>query len=237
MSITAILTGYNRPMNMITQLAAVEDQTVPPSDIRVWYNKGEKEPMIDAAGAYCNWNYGVFARFAFALLADTEFVAIFDDDTIPGPEWFANCLDTIKTHDGILGTCGVILSGPTYERHIREGWMTQNETPIEVDLVGHAWFLRRDWIYFMWEHRPTRWDNGEDITLSAAASRHGIKTFVPPHPAEKQDLWGSMHSRLGLDDCALHRRVSWDTHVAQRSEVVRAEIARGWKPLFARDAT
>ena len=32
--------------------------------------------------------------FAAALLADTEYIAIYDDDTIPGKQWHSNCLKT-----------------------------------------------------------------------------------------------------------------------------------------------
>jgi GT2 family glycosyltransferase len=57
--------------------------------------------------ASCNKNLGVWARFAYALNASTEYVCIFDDDTIPGNRWLENCLNTIQTHNGLLGTAGI----------------------------------------------------------------------------------------------------------------------------------
>jgi hypothetical protein len=43
-----------------------------------------------------------------ALLANTEYVCIFDDDTIPGKRWFENYLSTIKQYNGLLGTVDVL---------------------------------------------------------------------------------------------------------------------------------
>ena len=85
--ITAILTGYNRPKNIPLQVKALKGQTVPPKEIMLWYNKGEVPPFqVDDSikAVYSNSNFKFHGRFAFALLAKTKYVAIFDDDTIPG---------------------------------------------------------------------------------------------------------------------------------------------------------
>ena len=57
----------------------------------------------------CNHNFKFFGRFAFAMLAQTEYVAIFDDDTIPGKNWFKHCLDHMIQLNGLLGTTGIQL--------------------------------------------------------------------------------------------------------------------------------
>ena len=65
---------------------------------------------------------GVWARFAYALNAKTEYIAMFDDDTIPGPLWFENCLNTMKRHEGLLGTIGLVLDTPhSYRPKPRSG--------------------------------------------------------------------------------------------------------------------
>ena len=65
------------------------------------------------------------ARFALALLAQTEYVAIFDDDSIPGPEWFENCRrlkHLIKPMNrlGLLGVvakcCVAVRAGVQFDR-------------------------------------------------------------------------------------------------------------------------
>ena len=164
-----------------------------------------------------------------ALLAQTPYVAIFDDDTIPGKRWFENCLNTMKTHEGILGTLGIILKSNKYQGCGRAGWNGAKGTkPIEVDLVGHAWFMKRKWLQYLWYEEPISWENGEDIQLSYLAQKYGgVKTFVPPHPLEKRELWGSTQGmKLGADKQAnyLKHRTK---HIQERNRCVTQAIKRG----------
>jgi CDP-4-dehydro-6-deoxyglucose reductase, E1 len=112
MSITVILNGYKRGNNLDEQYEALQNQTVKPDEILLWYNNpGDSDPNYEIGTkiptAYCTANFGVWARFAFALNAKSEYICIFDDDTIPGKKWLENCLNTMKTHEGLLGTVGL----------------------------------------------------------------------------------------------------------------------------------
>ena len=100
MSITVILNCYKRPEYLKEQIEAIKNQSVPIEDIWIWYNKPEDQEQFDLSGlgckvATCNHNFKFHGRFAFGLLAQTEYVAYFDDDTITGPKWFENCLNAI----------------------------------------------------------------------------------------------------------------------------------------------
>jgi GT2 family glycosyltransferase len=96
--ITVVLTGYKRPYTLEAQIRAVRHQTIKPKRIMLWYNYSPETqqklpPNIKGVDVIqCNFNAKFHGRFAAALLADTEYIAIFDDDTIPGQKWFANCL-------------------------------------------------------------------------------------------------------------------------------------------------
>ena len=123
-SITVILCAYNRPHLLTEQINAIKAQSVPVSDIWLWYNQGSKpqKNLPDIKTAFCNHNFKFFGRFAFAMLAQTDYVALFDDDTIPGPDWLKQCLAYMKTHEGILGTTGIQLTKKSYAPHIKIGW-------------------------------------------------------------------------------------------------------------------
>lgn len=237
--ITAVLTGYNRPHTLQPQLSAILQQTIPMEKDRVmlWYNKGEKE-QTDLRGiktAFCNSNFKFHSRFAFALLAKTEYIAIFDDDTIPGIRWFENCLNTMKTHEGILGTAGVILGSKKYTGMSKAGWNgVQAAHPIEVDLVGHGWFFKKEWLKYMWMEEPLSWETGEDIQFSYLAQKYGgIKTYVPPHPPKDTILWGSTKGALhGNDAAATYLKTG---HYSTRNACVKKAIDNGWKPIFMRN--
>jgi hypothetical protein len=237
--ITVILNCYRRPEYLLEQIQAVENQTIKPKEIWIWYNSPEDREPIDLNiefGKYkivqSNFNFKFHARFALGLLSQTEYVAFFDDDTIPGKDWFLNCLNTLeRVGDCILGTTGVILSGATYENNIKVGWNgINNEVEKKVDLVGHAWFMRQRNLKYLWYEEPESLENGEDMQLSYLCQKYGnLKTIVPPH-GKNLNFWGSIPSKgkdYGCDSNAtwLHR----PNHKSLRNQIVSNLVKRGWK--------
>ena len=112
--ITVILNGYRRPQHFELQLKSVLDQSIKPVKVMLWQNGNDvvfPEYSNSITKSVNNENFGVWARFAYALNAKTEWICIFDDDTIPGNRWFENCLNTMKTHEGLLGTVGIRVHG------------------------------------------------------------------------------------------------------------------------------
>lgn len=236
--ITVILNAYRRPYNLEPQLEALRKQTIQPKQIWLWVNYHEDNKNYDFKNFgidrifHNDFNWKFYGRFAAALLADTEYIAIFDDDTIPGSKWFENCFETMKTHEGILGSAGVILNSTTYTNHVRCGWPIQNKKPTRVDLVGHAWFFKREWLSYLWAEKPPTWDNGEDIQFSYLAQKYGgIQTYCPPHPPKERELHGSiLGDKLGIDDKAnsINNKTS---HWQLRDMCVKYAVANGWKTV------
>ena len=84
--ITVILNGFKRPQFLKEQIEAINNQTIKPVEIMLWQNNIEgfdSELTNSITTASCNKNLGVWARFAFALNAKTEYICVLDDDTIP----------------------------------------------------------------------------------------------------------------------------------------------------------
>lgn len=223
-TITAVLNGYRRPDNLSEQVRALADQTVKPSEILVWHNatgtaaiSQNHDVAAASKSAYSNTNFGVWARFAYALNATSEYVGVFDDDTIPGPGWFENCLATMARGEGLLGTIGVLYADPPpadspacsyYTNLIKVGWYPtgNNDNPVLVDFVGHAWFFKRAWLSAFWRELPDPSVNlcGEDMHFSFMLQKYlGIPTIVPPHPQDQKHLWGSTRGEIGNDDQSL----------------------------------
>jgi GT2 family glycosyltransferase len=203
MSITAILTLYKRPHTLIQQLESVQNQSIPPENIIIWknYAEGVTVPEIpehlkkNLSIIESSKNFGVWARFTCGLLVNSKYICVFDDDTIPGKDWFKNCVETMQTHCGLLGTIGLRFEkGDRYSHEPRIGWDGPNDTPQQVDIVGHAWFFQQDWLHYLWECCPdynSMFIVGEDIGFSYILQKHGINTYVPPHPLNNTELWGS----------------------------------------------
>ena len=207
--ITCILNLYKRPHTLHNQIDALRKQTIKPKKIIVWINNAEKIPIIpdDITVIHSNENFGVWGRFTPALLANTPYVCIFDDDTIPGSKWLENCCQTMNKVNGLLGTVGVIFknSMDEYEAACRHGWCDGNEEIKQVDIVGHSWFFKREWVQYMWEYydKETMFISGEDIALSCALQKKGINTYVPPHPINDIEMFGSnpkLAIELGIDE-------------------------------------
>ena len=241
--ITVILNAYKRTDYLKEQVEAVRNQSIPPEEIWIWYNKPEDREQIelDAPGCtivQCNHNFKFHGRFALGLLARTSHVAFFDDDTIPSPKWFENCLNTIKEgYDGILGGIGCILERDTYDPCTKVGWDYPNEQVQEVDLVGHAWFMQKTYLRYLWLEDPLTWENGEDMQLSYLAQKYGkVKTYVPAHPKENTELWCNnpqTATQYANDEHA--NGVHVPSHLPTRNKIASTYIKEGgWKTVRSR---
>ena len=109
-SITVVLNGYKRQEFLNYQINAVKNQTIQPSEILIWNNGdyidyGDFDKNIVIANS--SKNFGVWSRFSFALNAETEYICVLDDDTMPGKSFFENCLSTMKISPGLLGARGL----------------------------------------------------------------------------------------------------------------------------------
>lgn len=224
MTITAILNGYRRADNLGLQIKALEAQSIPPTEVMVWHNNPGADLAMNYAvatktkSAYNNFNYGVWARFSFALNARTDYICMFDDDTIPGSRWFENCMHEMRRREALLGTAGILYIDPPpadsaevsyYNKMAKLGWYANGNlaTAVEVDFVGHAWFFKRTWLSAFWRELPDPKYNlcGEDMHFSYMLQKYlGIPTVVPPHPPERPELWGSVRGHeLGNDSASL----------------------------------
>ena len=233
--ITVILNCYRRPHLLSEQIKAIREQTVKPKEIIVWVNDSEENRKFeieeDVKVIRCNHNWKFFGRFSAALLARTKYIAMYDDDTIPGNDWHRNCLDTMKTNRGILGGVGCVLNGQIYQGHKRIGWSNPNEDIEQVDLVGHAWFFESQWLKYFWMEEPFTWDNGEDIHFSYTAQKYGnINTYVPPHKKERPETFSSLKGmEYGVDDVATSVSRNHSIFYSQRDGCVKHCSINGWK--------
>ena len=141
-------------------------------------------------------------------------------------------METIKDHNGILGGIGIELNDQMYYgNHQRYGWATFNEEVKEVDLVGHAWFFRKEWLKYLWMEEPATWDNGEDIHFSYLAQKYGgINTYVPPHPKEDRSRSSSLCGyELGVDAVATSTPANHNRFYSERDLCVQNAIKGGWQ--------
>lgn len=197
--ITVVLNAFKRQQYLKQQIDCVLSQTVPAERVLIW-NNGEE---LDLHGygdkvmvANNSHNLGVWSRFAYAINAETEYVCMLDDDTFPAPRFFESCLQQMEREPALLGARGLrFLSAARYHPFVSFGWDAPNDKAEVVDIVGHAWFFRREWLGTFWRELPPLGTSrlvGEDMHFSFMLQKHlGIRTMVPPHPESDPAIWGS----------------------------------------------
>lgn len=237
--IGVVFNVYKRPEMLEKQITAIKNQSVGVdiNNIHVWYNKSDIPytlPIDKEIKTYiCNWNTKFWGRFTVPLLLNNKYIAIFDDDIIPNKDWFSNCIKTINnsTTNGILGGSGVLISKSGYVPNVKVGWNGRHSDHTErVDLVGHAWFFRQEWIKYLWYEKPYTWDNGEDIMFSYLAQKYGnVSTFVPPHPNNNVNLWSADYD-IGIN-VGSDKNASWKlgNHLNTRNAICKHCMLNGWK--------
>jgi hypothetical protein len=244
--ICIIFNGYRRPEYLKKQIDAVQRQSIMPNEILYWQNTLEgvayDESSADSLiSARSNYNFGVWSRFAYALNSKSDYVCIFDDDTIPGKLWLENCLLTHKHHPGLLGTIGMIFDPPSsdgninYRRNYRVGWDSPNNDVAKVDIVGHCWFFHRDLLSVFWRELPELDQSmrvGEDIHFSYVIQKYTtFGVYVPPHPLENKDMWGSLAGwEMGNDG-----RATASIALHEMMNTLDKYVKKGFKTLRSND--
>ncbi len=249
--ISVILTLYKRPENLKQQLEAIENQTLKPKEILLYQDgTGDTVKIPDEIKDRFNLieispeNKGVWERFRFGMNnANCEYVCVFDDDTIPGRRWLENCMTQMTKQEGLYVTIGIVIEDAKMcpiksDSYFRIGWDGQLDYTAEVDYGGHSWFLKREWLKELFK-APAEIQKlkiaGEDMSLSRQLAKKGIKTFVPPHPANNKDLYGSIpevSSPLGDNKAALSYN---GQNILNMNKGIQILIQDGWQLLAERN--
>lgn len=257
--VSAVLTLYKRPEKLVEQLDALEKQTVKPREILLFHDAAippinleldEKVRSHITNYIKVEKNVGVWGRFAGGLLATGKYVCFFDDDTIPGSRWLENCLTQMHKRKGLYGAIGIDawnLSNYPYRGFRRWGWGGPCETAKEVDFVGHSWFLEKDWLGAMWINSSQYYSFkyvAEDAFLSYSLKRWlGIKTYVPPHPKNDLELYGSMPDTAEAYGQEAESAISLNPqHLERMNQAIKLLVAQGMRNsslrlsnIFSRD--
>ena len=247
--IDVVLTAYKRPEVLQKQIDAIKKQSIKINNIYLYQDginsyysiKFSDDFLAQFSGTCINdKNVGVWGRFEYAYnVCSAKYVCIFDDDTIPGDKWIENCYKCSLKYPGIYGTNGVIVdTADSYPLKMTNvGWHSPNSEIIQVDFVGHSWFLQTEWLKYMITMKkkyPYKYV-AEDMALSFSCLKEGIKTYVPPHPYYDVQMWGSKPEygmQFGISEVAL----SFNNHNLNfMKEALKAMHEDGWKFLIESD--
>ena len=259
-SVAIILTVFKRD-HFLEQLAAVATQSVLPAAVYVYQDenhidilpylaaikKGAFDRKIELAHPYVSSllplpfelfhihssrNFKYHGRFAQMQLLSEDYIALFDDDKIPGPRWVEHALGESISRGSIIGYSGRLWTGskwyhvPLYR--IRE--------TVPVDYVGQCWVFKSDWVRYFWRERPVSMDNGEDMQFSASALIHGgIRTFAASQPPEQPDVWCDSKPEYGVDEFSSSSMGNFMSWARERTGILNYMLLmQNFKPLLYR---
>ena len=225
--ISVILTVWKRD-NLERQLLSLAEQSdVNISEVYVYQNESHIDieylkDKFEFTHIHCkNKNFKFHGRFTLQLLFQTEFTAIFDDDTIPNPLWLSHCQKLCEQKNCIVGA--------NCRNYRRSGYDCGcgNTEHVKCDIVGHCWFFKTKWSHYMWREKPPTYENGEDIHFCASCNIHGnIDTYFPSQPNDNPWVWGDTQQVLGCDEHATWKKTG---HTDQRWGIYEYWIKKGWR--------
>ena len=101
----------------------------------------------------------------------------------------------MKEKEGLYGTTGYRFKSSYFDA-VRIGWLKGNNNIEEVDIIGHAWFIKKEWMKYYVNDLP-HIDGfllmGEDIHLSYTLLKYGnIRSYVARQPTNDKELFGSI---------------------------------------------
>ena len=219
--VTVLINGFLRPENIQKVVDALRKQTLPPAKILVYYTKPTKDfkvPFIEGIDFIVSEeDRGLPGRFAVGLVARTPYLCIMDDDLVPGEKWLESTVNLLKDTNSVI--CGY---GMRYDdedmndlRAKRFGDHGEhNDNPESVDVCGHCFLMKKEWLKYFWMEEPLDWKISDDIHLSYTLKKYGnISLLVSPHPEGDKSVWSNTDTTLGLGFRALHARKDEDTQV------------------------
>ena len=166
-SVTVVLNVYQRVENLSKQLASFAASTLKPAEIWVCIFASPKtkafmqtieifkakQPSIHVHTIFSDYDFKYFGRFQLAMQASTKYVALFDDDQIPGPttlELLVNVAEKLK-QPAILGLTGRVFKPSTASHGMAWYHMSNSrENPKKswlspCDPLYHYCPLPKDW--------------------------------------------------------------------------------------------
>ena len=182
---SVVIQSYNRQSNIPIILKRIRKCTQQPNRIIIWNdNDGSGKDLPDFPGVEVinahntNYNHN-FGAMVACWFCDTDYIALLDDDSLPGTKWFEFCLKNIKPKQIYTGL-GFVIRGETYINRASVKSRVENKISFtEVHSAGNTYFFHKDAIIPMFKIRPDKWDHLVDLHFSFLARTEGYKVFVP----------------------------------------------------------
>lgn len=224
-NLAVILSSHMRPQMTEQQLLKLRQQTIHAKRIVFLVSPGlsANEALLSSQETVrTSFPFTPWRRFYEAAMQDAEWVAILDDDTIPGSRWLEAALDYLKDNtNDVVAARGVKLDDSLGEHMVGPGQEPQEIT--EVDYGENGWVLSRQKLVDLlgMDILGSNGAFGWSVHLGWAAKQQGGKTVVLPYGTQT----AGMLQGPARDTVSLRRAPIWaDKH----HEILRHYRNAGW---------
>lgn len=198
--LTVLLTVFKRK-TLSMQLEALNRQSISARQVVVYHDEHHRRiPRrsllrrgISVTENSANTKF--IGRFAYLINAPTEWIAVMDDDIIPGAYCLENYLAQAEQTGGIIGGMGRIArSNPLKDGLTQPPDVGIRPDPVLVDFVGHMWLFRKQLLFDMFAFPPVTYATGEDMHLCFSSKlRSGVPSFAGGQRSDDESCDTSMN--------------------------------------------
>lgn len=250
-TVSVIVTLWKRRAYVWEQYKSFMAQSVKPVEVIYIINEGYISPEFVRETTGQNVKIitspinSLYTRFSLAYIARGDYVAIMDDDTLPGELWFENAIRACEAYNAYVVGNGRILN-----KKGRQGFFTL-VTPAPggdgVDAIScahsdifcdwgcNSYFLKREWagmLAYRVRHQDSLKTFDDIQTATSLYMAKGIKCVCPMQPQWDKRLHASLKAEWGNDDHAVWR--SSVSHFPERQSYLEQLIAEGYVPVHKR---
>eukprot|EP00904_Undaria_pinnatifida_P006458 jgi/Undpi1/2942/HiC_scaffold_14.g06319.m1 len=214
LKVTVILNMFQRKV-LAEQLDSLFKQTVASHIAEVWVcafdsplsdyvvSTVEEAEHENVRVIVSDVNFKFYGRFQMALTAPSDFVWLLDDDVIPGAQYLEQLMHAAGTK--LMGR-SVLGSWGSHGGMFMPDYYWDQTRAVPVDFLCSQWFLRPEWLQYMWRERPATFKTGEDFHISHTLRKYaGISTYVMPCDVGDEETKGSKFQGLSYLGAATHK--------------------------------
>lgn len=245
---SVIVTLWKRKNYISEQYNAVIEQSIKPCEIIYIINEKFIDPKYIIKK--CGENVRIiqsdinslYTRFAIAYIASGKYVAILDDDVIPGKLWLSNAKRVCESRNALVtgtgriwdenGKFGFFRMISSSKRNNNEH-QSCSENDILCDWGCNSYFFKREWVGLILS--SPRYNNSfktyDDIQLATSLyANAGIPCFVPCQPEDEPDCHANFKELYGDDEFAIWKTNS-DIHFKSRKSYLMELFSKGYIPV------
>lgn len=221
--LTVFITVHDRPERLAEQTRAILTQSVKPKLNVAWVTfKGQ--PVGDAQffmPVYSPIDWGPLPKFSFAKHVSSKYVAILEDDIVPGPQWLEAATAFLENNDVIIGAVGVRINEDGTETVY--DWENQTGELTPVDYAKGGWIMKREHLELaMMDNGHADRLFGWQVHISARLQAHNIPTVILPY--SEKTCGTSIPAVPGL---SMHPK-----YLESKQHVLQAYLEDGWQLLI-----